>query len=69
VLTSYTPIPQAAAAKIKLPVWRSQLDTGTIQMLARLSKQYGLIDKEPDLSTLIRAQSQAPASSRHDAGP
>ena len=56
VLTTYTPIPKAAAQKIKLPVWRSQLDTSTIQLLSRLSKQYGLIDKEPDLGKLIRAE-------------
>jgi ABC-type nitrate/sulfonate/bicarbonate transport system substrate-binding protein len=56
VLTTYTPIPAAAAKAIKLPVWRSDLNTDTIRLLSRLSKQYGLIDKEPDLSTLIRAQ-------------
>jgi NitT/TauT family transport system substrate-binding protein len=57
VLSSYTPIPAEAAQKIKLPVWRSDLNTDTISRLSRLSKQYGLIDKEPDLNSLIRAQS------------
>ena len=56
VLTDYTPIPAAAAKAIKLPVWRSDLTTGTIERLSQLSKQYGLIDKEPDLNTLIRSQ-------------
>jgi NitT/TauT family transport system substrate-binding protein len=56
VLTDYTPIPAAAAKTIKLPVWKSDLNTDTIELLSRLSKQYGLIDKEPDLSTLIRAE-------------
>ena len=56
VLTDYTPIPAAAAKSIKLPVWRSDLTTDTIERLSQLSKQYGLIDKEPDLDTLIRSQ-------------
>jgi NitT/TauT family transport system substrate-binding protein len=56
VLTDYTPIPAAAAKTIKLPVWRSDLTTGTIEQLSKLSKQYGLIEKEPDLNTLIRQQ-------------
>jgi NitT/TauT family transport system substrate-binding protein len=57
VLTEYTPIPAAAAKTIKLPVWRSELNQDTIELLSQLSKKYGLIDKEPDLGTLIRAQS------------
>jgi ABC-type nitrate/sulfonate/bicarbonate transport system substrate-binding protein len=56
VLTDYTPIPAAAAKAIKLPVWRSDLTMGTIEQLSKLSKQYGLIDEEPDLNTLIRSQ-------------
>jgi ABC-type nitrate/sulfonate/bicarbonate transport system substrate-binding protein len=56
VLATYTPIPKAAAKAIKLPVWRSDLNTGTIKLLSRLSKKYGLIDKEPDLKTLIRSR-------------
>jgi NitT/TauT family transport system substrate-binding protein len=56
VLVTYTPIPKAAAQAIKLPVWRPDLNTGTIRLLSRLSKKYGLIDKEPDLKTLIRSQ-------------
>jgi NitT/TauT family transport system substrate-binding protein len=54
VLSSYTPIPAEAAKAIKLPVWRSDMNTDTIRLLSRLSKQYGLIEKEPDLNTLIR---------------
>jgi NitT/TauT family transport system substrate-binding protein len=56
VLSDYTQIPPAAAKTIKLPVWRSDLDTDTIELLSRLSKQYGLIEKEPDLNTLIRQE-------------
>ena len=54
VLTEYTQIPAAAAQKINLPSWKSELTTDTIEELSKLSKQYGLIEKEPDLSELIR---------------
>jgi NitT/TauT family transport system substrate-binding protein len=57
VLTEYTPIPPEAAKAIKLPVWRSELNTDTIKLLSQLSKKYGLIEKEPDLGELVRAQS------------
>jgi NitT/TauT family transport system substrate-binding protein len=54
VLADYTKIPPEAAKNIKLPVWRSELTTDTIQQLSKLSKQYGLIEEEPDLGQLIR---------------
>jgi NitT/TauT family transport system substrate-binding protein len=57
VLSSYTQIPAEAAKAIKLPVWRADLTTDTIRLLSQLSKKYGLIEEEPDLSTLIRPQS------------
>ena len=56
VLTEYTEIPAAAAQKINLPSWKSELTTDTIEQLSKLSKQYGLIEKEPDLSQLIRKE-------------
>jgi NitT/TauT family transport system substrate-binding protein len=56
ILTSYTEIPKAAAEKIKLPQWRSDLTVPTIERLSALSKQYGLIEEEPDLGQLIRKQ-------------
>jgi NitT/TauT family transport system substrate-binding protein len=56
VLTEYTPIPKAAAQSIQLPVWRSDLNTDTIKLLSQLSKKYGLIEKEPDLGTLVRSE-------------
>ena len=54
VLTSYTMIPPDAAAKIRLPVWRSELTIPTIERLSKLSLRYKLIEKEPDLEALIR---------------
>jgi NitT/TauT family transport system substrate-binding protein len=56
VLLDYTKIPKAAAEKIELPVWRSDLNRPTIERLSALSKKYGLIEEEPDLDELIRQQ-------------
>jgi NitT/TauT family transport system substrate-binding protein len=56
VLLEYTQIPKAAAEKIELPVWRSDLNRPTIERLSALSKKYGLIEEEPDLAELIRQQ-------------
>ena len=56
VLTSYTMIPADAAAKIRLPAWRSELTVPTIEQLSKLSLRYKLIEKEPDLEALIRPQ-------------
>ena len=54
VLTEYTEIPPEAAQKIKLPVWRSDLNRPTIEQASKLSQKYGLIDQQPDLNELIR---------------
>jgi ABC-type nitrate/sulfonate/bicarbonate transport system substrate-binding protein len=54
VLTTYTEIPKDAAQKIKLPIWRTDLNKPTIEQLSKLSKKYGLIKSEPDLNELIR---------------
>ncbi|MEA2379302.1 MAG: NitT/TauT family transport system substrate-binding protein [Thermoleophilaceae bacterium] len=54
VLLDYTEIPPEAAKQIKLPVWRTNLNRPTIELLSHLTKKYGLIDEEPDLNELIR---------------
>jgi NitT/TauT family transport system substrate-binding protein len=54
VLLDYTEIPPEAAEAITLPVWRSDLNEQTIELLSELSKKYGLIEEEPDLNELIR---------------
>jgi NitT/TauT family transport system substrate-binding protein len=54
VLLEYTEIPAEAAQKIKLPIWRTDLNEPTIERLSKLSKKYGLIEKEPNLDELIR---------------
>jgi NitT/TauT family transport system substrate-binding protein len=54
VLLTYTKIPKEAAAKIKLPIWHSDLNRPTIEQLSQLSKKYGLIKTEPNLDELIQ---------------
>src|SRR5918998_3415181 len=49
VLLEYTEIPPEAAEQIKLPVWRTDLNEPTIELLADLSEKYGLIEEKPDL--------------------
>jgi NitT/TauT family transport system substrate-binding protein len=56
VLTEYTEIPDAAAQKINLPQWKSDLTTDTIEQLSTLSKKYGYLEEEPDLKELIRQE-------------
>ena len=53
VLTEYTQIPPEAAANIKLPQWRQDITTDTVELLSKLSLEYGLIESEPDLNELI----------------
>jgi NitT/TauT family transport system substrate-binding protein len=54
VLLEYTEIPPEAADQIKLPIWRTDLNEPSIELLAELSQKYGLIEEPPDLETLIR---------------
>jgi NitT/TauT family transport system substrate-binding protein len=53
ILTEYTQIPPEAAANIKLPQWRQDITTDTVELLSQLSLEYGLIEEEPDLNELI----------------
>jgi NitT/TauT family transport system substrate-binding protein len=54
ILLEYTEIPPEAAQQIQLPVWRTDLNVDTIELLSELSVKYGLIEEEPDLDELIR---------------
>jgi len=56
VLLDYTQIPPEVAERMNLPVWRSDLNRPTIELLSRLSRKYGLIEQEPNLDELIRQQ-------------
>jgi NitT/TauT family transport system substrate-binding protein len=54
VLPSYMPITAGLARRIRLPTWRTDLNRPTIERLAQLTEQYGLIEEQPDLDELIR---------------
>jgi NitT/TauT family transport system substrate-binding protein len=53
ILLEYTQIPPEAAQNIKLPQWRRDITTETVELLSQLSLEYGLIESEPDLNELI----------------
>lgn len=54
VVLSYTKIPRAAADKMILPEWSSDLGRPTIEKTSQLAKEYGFIKTEPNLDELIR---------------
>jgi len=53
-LPRYTDLSALQARAINLPSWQPELTEDTIRTLARLSRKYGLIEREPDLDELIR---------------
>jgi NitT/TauT family transport system substrate-binding protein len=53
ILLEYTQIPPEAVENIKLPQWRRDITTDTVELLSQLSLEYGLIESEPDLGELI----------------
>jgi NitT/TauT family transport system substrate-binding protein len=56
IVPTYTKIPTAVAAKMRLPQWSSSLNEPTIQQTADLAQKYGFIKDKPDLGDLIRPQ-------------
>ena len=50
---TYTEIPPAVLEKIKLPVFRPDLNEDTIQTSIDLASKYGFIDAKPELDELI----------------
>ena len=54
VLPDYTDIDPEVADRIRLPVWRTDLNVPSIERLAELTVEYGFIAQEPDLDALIR---------------
>jgi NitT/TauT family transport system substrate-binding protein len=49
-------IPEAAAAGITLPNFTSEVDVAAIEQLVGLAMDFGVLDAEPDLDTLIQPQ-------------
>jgi NitT/TauT family transport system substrate-binding protein len=50
---SYTEIPPEVTDKMRLPVWRADLNEPTIQQTADLAKEYGFVEEPPSLDDLI----------------
>jgi NitT/TauT family transport system substrate-binding protein len=49
----YTEIPAEVTDKMRLPVWRADLNEATIQQTAELAKEYGFVEEVPSLDDLI----------------
>jgi len=54
IIPTFTKIPEAAAAKIRLPPFDSKIDRPGIQAEAELTKKFGIIDEVPSEEDLIR---------------
>jgi NitT/TauT family transport system substrate-binding protein len=52
-IPTFTKIPPAVAAKIRLPVWSSKLDRGLLQQAAGYTQRYGIIKKAPKVDEMI----------------
>jgi NitT/TauT family transport system substrate-binding protein len=52
-IPTFTKIPAAVAAKIRLPVWSSKLDRGLLQQAADYTKRYGIIKQAPKVDEMI----------------
>jgi NitT/TauT family transport system substrate-binding protein len=50
---TYTEIPPEITDKMRLPVWRADLNEATIQQTADLAKEYGFVEEPPSLDDLI----------------
>jgi NitT/TauT family transport system substrate-binding protein len=54
IVPTFTKTPKAAAAKMRLPVFDSKLDRKGIELEARLTAKYGIIDEAPAYDDLVR---------------
>jgi NitT/TauT family transport system substrate-binding protein len=53
VLTTYTKIDPAIIQKLTLPKWPPEINRQSVETLATLALQDGLVTKQPDLATLL----------------
>jgi len=53
VITTYTKIDAATAAKLTLPTWPTQINRQSTDTLARLVTSDGLVTKQPDVTALL----------------
>jgi len=55
-IVDYTGMPAEVVENIRLEVLTGELDAGVIEELSALALKHGMLDSEPDLSAVIRAQ-------------
>ena len=53
VLSTYTSVDAATAAKLTLPRWPTQIDEHSFDLLADLAVQDGALEKKPDIAALL----------------
>jgi len=53
VLTSYTQIDEAVTAKLTLPKWPAEINRESVDTLASLAVQDGLVTEQPDVAALL----------------
>jgi NitT/TauT family transport system substrate-binding protein len=53
VLTSYTQIDEAVIQELTLPKWPPDINRASVETLANLAVQDGLVTKQPDLAALL----------------
>ena len=53
VLTSYTQINEAVIQKLILPKWPTEINRASVDTLASLAVQDGLVEKQPDVAALL----------------
>lgn len=53
VITTYTEIPPEAVETMKLPLWRSDLNRPTIELMADIALEHEFIDQELDVEEMI----------------
>jgi NitT/TauT family transport system substrate-binding protein len=54
IIPTFTKVPKAAAQKLRLPVFDSKIDEKGIELEARLTAKYGIIDRAPTAKDLVR---------------
>ncbi|SNR49337.1 NitT/TauT family transport system substrate-binding protein [Haloechinothrix alba] len=53
ILGSYTDIDSATAESLTLPEWPTEINEESVQLLADLAVEHGLVDGEPDVGALL----------------
>jgi len=57
ILDEYTEIDPATAEDLSMPAFEPEINTETVQLLADLALEYGLVDSEIDVSAVLPADS------------